>query len=125
MPFLLASLVKKASAAAPKPKSRSARANTLLERYAEFDIDAQHVARGERGIVVLSLDGEAPILTAMEEYCTGASVGTAKRDAGLAGTARRHAAEEKQLAALAAGRSVSYDVLFDAESLEHKGAFVG
>lgn len=110
------SVVEKVKALAADSKSTSAA--KLLERYADFDVDAQkQQGKGERGIVVLSLDGDEPIFAPVEEYFTGALDGKTKRADGLAGTVSQYLAEHRALACLTADAgTVSFDVLFDAES---------
>lgn len=84
--------------------------------------------------MVLSRSGDEPIFAPLEEYHTsdGAGAGTGavknkntnmKRAKGLAGTASMYQAEQ-QLAGLmtAEARSVSYDVLFDADSFLGEGS---
>jgi hypothetical protein len=118
MTFPVTSLVKKIPAAPSKTTSTK----KLLERYAEFDIDAQQqMAKGERGIVVLSINGDEPIFAPVREYYTSDDNGAKdKKDLeGLAGIARQYSAEQKEVAGLTAeSRTVSFDVLFDAESPE-------
>jgi hypothetical protein len=122
MTFSVASLVKKVPAASSKTTSTK-----LLERYAEFDIDAQRqMTKGERGIVVLSLNGDEPIFAPVEEYYTSNGAKNTKDMEGLAGIARQYSAEQKQLAALTAeAQTVNFDVLFDAESPEERDSFLG
>lgn len=134
MPFSLITFLK----TLPYPSTTS-NPTSVLATYADYALDTsistQPASKGERGIVVLSLDGEEPIYAAVEEYYTGEAYGYAyeydagngngyedvkqSADEGLAGTARRYAAEQ-QLAGLipAEARSVSFDVLFDADGLE-------
>ena len=95
--------------------------NALLERYADYNIDAQKLARGERGIVVLSPNGEEPILAKTEWYYTGSgnfeNNNNNTHGKGLAGTAAQYQAEQARLAKMnAEARAVKVEVLFDAES---------
>lgn len=120
MAFSVANLVKKALSV----DSNLTSTKKLLERYAEYDIEAQQQqqqAKGERGIVVISLDGDEPIFAPVEEYYT--SDGAKNTD--LAGTASQCLAEQTSLAGLTAeARTVSFEVLYDVESpQEEKEAF--
>ncbi|KAL5384966.1 hypothetical protein DPSP01_005068 [Paraphaeosphaeria sporulosa] len=126
MAFSVPNVVKKAPAADSKLISTK----TLLERYAEYDIDAQQQqqqAKGERGIVVISLDGDEPIFAPVDEYYTCDGVKNTKKVDGLAGTANQYLAEQIALAGLTAeARIVSFEVLFDAEtSQEGEVTFLG
>ncbi|KAL5429360.1 hypothetical protein PMIN04_000164 [Paraphaeosphaeria minitans] len=121
MAFSVANLVKKAPAADAKLTSN----NKLLNRYAEYDIEAQHQhqhqhqqqAKGERGIVVLSPNGDEPIFAPVEEYYTSDGAKNTKKVDGLAGTVSQYLAEQTAFAGLTAeARTVSFEVLFDAES---------
>lgn len=67
MPLSLSSFTNKSAA----PKKSAAAESALLEKYADYDIDSQKLARGERGIVVLSPSGDEPILAETEWYYTG------------------------------------------------------
>ncbi|OAG00855.1 uncharacterized protein CC84DRAFT_1179969 [Paraphaeosphaeria sporulosa] len=100
MAFSVPNVVKKAPAADSKLISTK----TLLERYAEYDIDAQQQqqAKGERGIVVISLDGDEPIFAPVDEYYTCDGVKNTKKVDGLARTANQYLAEQIALAGLTA-----------------------
>lgn len=88
--------------------------DALLHKYAEYDIDTQNMAKGERGIVVLSPDGDDPILAQANEYYTGGMKAT-NQGKGLGNVAGLYQAEQAQLTKMNAGRTVKVDVLFDAD----------
>ncbi|KAJ4358140.1 uncharacterized protein N0V89_002719 [Didymosphaeria variabile] len=100
MAFSVANLVRKAPAAPSKFTST----RKLLEKYAEYDINTSNMAKGERGIVVISLSGDEPIYATVEEYYTGDGNRKSSKRAkkGLAGTASQYQVEQTQLAALTA-----------------------
>ncbi|KAL1612680.1 hypothetical protein SLS60_000909 [Paraconiothyrium brasiliense] len=99
MAFSVANLIKKA----PVAPSKLASTRKLLERYADYDISTSDAAKGERGIVVLPLNGDEPIYATVEEYYTSdGNVKTSERKKGLAGTASQYQVEQTQLAILTA-----------------------
>lgn len=120
MSFSIATItgqVKAVKALAAKAKNVD---SGLLDTYAEYDINASgNAAKGERGIVVLSLDGGEPILAQTEEYYTSDGVVENMKVAGkgLAGIAGQYQAEQAQLARLnKESQNINFDVVFDAES---------
>ena len=125
MPFSIASFVRKAQAV-----SSTTLDCALLDEYAEFSLDLQKkMAKGERGIVVLSLGGDEPIFAQTEDYFThdGKVENNNVQRVGLARTAGQYQAEQQQLAKMNAdAHTVNFDIIFDTESPEEeKDSFLG
>ena len=91
--------------------------DALLSKYAEYELGAENKAKGERGIVVLSSNGDDPILAPTEEYFTGEKK-TANQSKGLANVVGLYQAEQAHLMKMYTGRIVKVDVLFDVDSPE-------
>lgn len=112
MPFSLSSFTNKSAAT----KKSAAAESALLEKYADYDIDSQKLARGERGIVVLSPGGDEPILAETEWYYTGKGNFEDKTDK----TARKGPAKKNVKEAAS-----KVELLFDAETPdEEKESFI-